>query len=149
MIKETIGHGGVFEIVDRNGKHVVHNKIMDTVLDQLSRVLQNDTPDLEIKYLAIGTGDSPTVGNETQLGAEIFRTLYQTRTNPSTGVITHTFIVTDSEAIALWKEIGIFGGSTATITANTGTLISRVLFTKDKLAGEEVQIQRTDNVRRV
>lgn len=149
MISEKVGYAGTFTVIDKNGETVIHNRIMDTVLDQLSKVLQGDTPDLEIEYLAIGTGSTAVTDADTTLDTEIFRTAYTTRTVGATGVINHLFVIQDSEAIAQWKEIGIFGGSTATSSADTGTLISRVLFSKDKLAGEEIQIQRSDSIRRV
>jgi hypothetical protein len=52
----------------------------------------------------------------------------------------------DAEAVGNLEEIGIFCGSTATSSVNTGTLMSRILFKKTKTANEEITIRRTDKV---
>ena len=122
---------------------------MDTVLDQLVDTLKGSSSDLEIEYLALGTGNTPITDTDTTLDTEIFRTAYTTRDDAAgTGVLKHTFIVLDSEAVATIEEIGIFGGSTATATADTGTLISRILWNKVKTNQEEIQFVRTDTIGR-
>ena len=55
------------------------NRVMNTVLDQLVDSLKGTSPNLEIKYLALGTSNTPVTDTDTQLGAEIFRTLYTVR----------------------------------------------------------------------
>ena len=124
------------------------NRVMNEVLNQLRDVLKGESADLEIKYLALGTSNTAITDTDTQLGAEIFRTQFIAREDISTGRVRHTFIVLDSEAVGQIEEIGIFGGSTATASANTGTLISRVLWNKEKTNQEEIQFIRTDTIGR-
>jgi hypothetical protein len=110
-------------------------------------VLKGDTADLEIKYLATGTSDVAVTDTDTQLGAEIFRTpITVGPIDVGVGHIEHRFSILDTESVGLIKEIGIFGGSTASITPNSGVLLSRVLWTKNKTNSIEITITRVDKV---
>ena len=120
---------------------------MDTVLNQLIDSLVGTAPNLEIKYLAVGTSSAALGDAQTQLTTEIFRTPAVTGpTRTATGQVETEFTILDSEAVATIEEIGIFGGSTASITANSGTLISRILWHKVKTSSEEITITRIDKV---
>lgn len=138
---------GCFDIYV-NGK--IHtrkkNTIMNTVLDQVIRCYLAESPDLEIKYLALGTGNTAVTNSDTQLDNEIFRTPITVQEETGVGVLKTEFIVLDTEAVAQIEEIGIFGGSSASASANTGTLISRILWSKNKTNSEELNIIRTDRV---
>ncbi len=142
----------IIETKDKNTSkvktEVIHNKVMNTVLDQLAKTLKGENPDLEIKYLALGTSNTPISLTDTKLGNEIFRTPIVSQIVTGTGEITTDFTILETEAIGNIEEIGIFGGSTATIEADTGTLISRVLWSKVKTASEEFTIRRVDKVGR-
>jgi len=105
--------------------------------------LSEITPDLEIKYLALGTGNATITDSDTVLDSEIFRTAPSAaHARVATGQIETSFTVLDTEAVGDLKEIGIFCGSSATGSADTGTLLSRVLWTKTKSASEELTIKR-------
>lgn len=139
------------KVIDKNTKEVleeteIKNRIMNTALDELLKVLQGQTTDLEIKYMALGTSNTAVTNSQTQLGSEIFRTGISSQTKTDTGELTTVFIVLDIEAVAQIEEIGIFGGSTATGTVNTGTLISRILWSRDKTNSEEIQFTRIDRM---
>jgi hypothetical protein len=140
---------GIFKIYV-NGKleKTIKNRVMNTVLETQVDVLQGVSPDLEIKYLALGTSDTPVTNSDTALGNEIFRTQYVDRTKPYFNESRHKFIILDNEAVDQIEEIGIFGGSGATSTPNSGTLISRVLWSRDKTGSEEITIIRIDKVER-
>lgn len=142
-----LGISGGYDIFV-NGKYLetVKNRIMDTVLEQLIACYKGDTPNLEIFYLALGTGNTAVTDSDTTLDTEIFRTAITTQTDVDTGEILTEFTVFDSEAVGLIEEIGIFGGSTATASADTGTLISRILWAKNKTNSEELVFRRTDKI---
>ena len=132
-----------------NGKYseTVKNRLMDTVLEQIIGIYKGDAPDLQIYYLALGTGNTAITDTDTTLDTEIFRTpLAVATTDVGTGEILNEFIVLDTEAVGNMEEIGIFGGSTATSSADTGTLISRILWSKVKSNSEEITFRRTDKV---
>jgi len=149
----NIGWLGTFIIQVKNkatgkvSEEVIHNRIMNVVLNQLSDTLLGEIPDLEIKYLALGTSNTPVIDSQTQLGEEIFRT--QAVNGPvrtQTGQIETEFTVLDTEAVGTIEEIGIFVGSTATGDPNTGTLLSRILWHKEKSNSEEITFKRIDRM---
>jgi hypothetical protein len=127
---------------------VIHNRVMNTVLDQLVKTLKGENSDLEIKYLALGTSNIPVSLTDTKLGNEIFRTPIVSQIVAGTGEITTDFTILETEAIGDIEEIGIFGGSTATASADTGTLISRILWSKVKTNSEEISFRRVDKIGR-
>lgn len=144
---DKVGISGGYDIFI-NGKYseTVKNRLMDTVLTKMIGIYKGDAPDLEIFYLALGTGSTAVTDTDTTLDTEIFRTPIVTQTDVATGEILTEFIVLDSEAVGNLEEIGIFAGSTATASVDTGTLISRILWTKVKSASEEITFRRTDKI---
>ena len=145
---DKLGISGSYDIYI-NGKYseTVKNRLMDTVLTQIIGMYKGDAPDLQIYYLALGTGNTAITDTDTTLDTEIFRTpLAVATTDVGTGEILNEFIVLDTEAVGNIEEIGIFGGSTATAAADSGTLISRILWSKVKSNSEEITFRRTDKV---
>ena len=124
----------------------IKNRIMDVALDELLKSLQGVSPDLEIKYMALGTSNTAVTNTQTQLDTEIFRTAPVSQAVTGTGELTTGFIVLDTESVGLIEEIGIFGGSLASVSANSGTLISRILWSRNKTASEEIQFTRIDRM---
>lgn len=154
MINE-INWSGQFIIKVKNLKtgeektEVIKNKVMDNVLNQLIGSLhQGINPNIEIKYLALGTSNTPVTTSDTKLGNEIFRTPIINQELTATGELTTDFVVLDTEAVGSIREVGIFGGSTATSSLNTGILISRILWTKEKTSSEELNFKRIDRIGR-
>lgn len=145
MIEKWSGEFQIFI----NGKHVktICNRVMDAALNKMANILAGVSPDLQIKYLAVGTSNTSVTNTQTQLGAEIFRTIPVTSpTLTATGEITTEFILLESEAIGNIEEIGIFCGASATSTTNSGTMLSRILWKKTKTNSEEITIKRIDRV---
>ena len=146
-VASEVGWQGKFEIfVNNKLEKVIYNKVTDNVIDQLIETLRGTAPDMQIKYLALGTNNTAVTGLETQLGTEIFRTPITTQSKVGVGELLTEFIVLDVEAVATIEEIGIFGGTTATASANSGTLVSRILWHKVKTSSEEITIRRTDKI---
>lgn len=138
---------GKYDIyINKKFKESVKNRIMNTVLDQIIEAYQGVNPDLEIKYLALGTSNTSISDTDTVLGAEIFRTPIVTQSKTGTGEIQTDFTVLSTEAIGQIEEIGIFGGTSASGTVDTGTLISRILWSHDKTSSEEIAFKRTDKI---
>lgn len=135
---KVIKNGVVIEEIDFT------NLITNAYLDELTKVPMGLTPDFEIKYIAIGTDNTTPTVTDTQLGNEIFRKQVTSKSKTGTGEVTTIFVIIDSEAVAQWEEIGIFVGSSATTSANSGVLASRVLYSRNKTALEEVQATRKD-----
>lgn len=153
MINE-INWSGQFIIKVKNLKtgeektEVIKNKVMDNVLNQLIGSLQGINPNIEIEYLALGTSNTPVTTSDTKLGNEIFRTPIINQELTATGELTTDFVVLDTEAVGSIREMGIFGGSAATSTKDSGVLISRILWSREKTNSEEINIKRIDRIGR-
>jgi hypothetical protein len=157
MEQSILGWLGKFdiEIVNEKGEVIrrdsFKNLITNGALNTLRDVLEGSATDIEIKYFALGTDDGTTLpldANNTSLGSEQFRKLVTKQTKPSTGVLESTVNINATEAVFNIREIGVFGGSSATSTLNSGTMIARVFYTLDKTNLESVNIVRTDTIGR-
>ena len=126
----------------------IKNQITNTALDAIINILDNIDPNLDIKYLAVGTDGTALDPDDTTLGTEIFRASFDTSNKTATGEFTTTFTIFDSEAVGSWKEIGIFCGDSATSTADTGIMLSRILYSRDKTNSEQIDFTRIDRVER-
>lgn len=149
MINEKTNHLGKYNLIVRENGIIIEdidftNLITNAYLDELAKVPQGIAPDFEIKYVAIGTDNTTPTVTDTTLGTEIFRKQVTSQDKTGTGEVTTIFVIFDSEAVANWQEIGIFVGSTATGSADSGVLASRVLYSRNKTALEEIQITRKD-----
>jgi hypothetical protein len=143
------GWEGYFEITINGQTERIKNRVMNTAINQLADVFAGVSPNLEIKWLAVGTSNTAVTDTDIQLGNEIFRT--QATVSPTRvaiGQIETEFTILESEAIGTLREIGVFGGN-ATSAKDSGTLISRIIWNKEKTVNEEMTIKRIDVIRRV
>jgi hypothetical protein len=143
------GWEGYFDITINGQTERIKNRVMNAAINQLADVFTGASPNLEIKWLAVGTSSTAVTDADTQLGNEIFRT--QATVSPTrvaTGQIETEFTILESEAIGTLREIGVFGGN-ATSAKDSGTLISRIIWNKEKTVNEEMTIKRIDVIRRV
>lgn len=143
-------HGwlGQFEISIGDERFLINNIITDAGLNMIRNALNGELTSTEIRYLALGTSSTAVSATQTQLGAEIFRTPFINTAKPDIGQLEKTAVVLDSEAVASIQEIGVFAGTTATNTANSGIMISRVLYSRNKTNLESIQIVRRDTIQR-
>jgi hypothetical protein len=148
-----IGWQGLWKIkvIDSKTREVIEetevkNRIMNLALDELLKVLEGDATDMELKYMALGTDDTPLTNNDLTLGTEIFRTPPISQNKTGTGELTTVFTVLDSEAVGNIEEIGIFGGTGAGAGVDTGLMISRILWKRTKTNSEEIQFSRVDRM---
>lgn len=109
-------------------------------INKLRDVLHDD-----INYIAVGSS-AAIIENPTQLGAEIFRAQITNRDKTGIGITEAMTSLLDSDGSLAIREIGIFANGTE--LANSGVLISRMLWTRDKTAAETIQINRIDTIRR-
>lgn len=121
------------------------NLVVDSGLDLIASSLENGVNvDTQINYFALGTDNTTEAPGDTSLGAEAFRKLVTAyTTGVTTGQIITTGYVAPSEANGFQiEEIGWFAGATA--TTDSGTLMARVVYQRQKVASEALQIDRTD-----
>lgn len=91
-----------------------------------------------ITYIALGTSNTAPMANDTKLGLEVFRKAISSSTNGvAAGESLIAAIIATGEAVGVViAEIGFFGGSTATGSANTGVLVAHGLYSHTKLNTE-------------
>lgn len=153
MIENT-GWAGQFDVFvktsDGDWEHdrTIKNTITDGGLNLLRDCLYSNTTDAKIRYIAVGTSSATTLTTATKLNNEIFRKTIYSSTTVSTGSVQNVGIFFETEAVAQIEEIGIFAGSTASSTKDTGIMISRILYSRNKTNLESIQITRTDTIGR-
>ena len=154
-MEEKNGWSGSFDIYVKSidSEEFIHEKtikntIVDNGLNFLRDALRGIVSDAEIKYIAVGTSSVSVTTSDTQLGSEFFRKPVYSKSVTGTGALQTIAILDDSEAIAQIEEIGVFAGSTASTSSNSGIMISRVLYSRNKTNLESIQIQRTDTIAR-
>ena len=134
--------------------HDLDGKIIDTT--QFSNIVTNagknwiadslriSTQDNEIKYMAWGSSSTAAAAANTALATEYGRKLITSQTSSNTGFCETVCYISPTEAIGTIAELGWFCGSSASLTAGSGRMISRVLYARVKTALESITVTRTD-----
>ena len=128
-----------------------HNLITDAGLNMFRDALKGDVTDCEIKYVGLGNGATAPANNQTTLVAEQFRKIVTSQNvDPVTaGKLYTELYIADTEANSFkCEEIGWFAGASATSSADTGIMIARVLYSRQKSSTESWTIRRTDTMQR-
>lgn len=155
--KSLVGWMGRWEIIirDRAGNVIERtglrpNLITDAGLNMFRDLLSGAITDGEIKYVALGSGATAPANGQTQLVTEEFRKAVTSQTNQATaGEIETILFVADTEANTFTtEEIGWFAGAGASGTANTGIMIARVRYSRQKTNLESWTVRRLDQVQR-
>lgn len=150
---EKNGWNGKFDIFIKSGDEwqhdkTIYNMITDIGLNFFRDALRGTITNAEITYIAVGTGSTAVSASDTQLANEIFRKPVYSKSAIGTGALQTIGILTEAEAVANIQEIGIFAGTTASAVVNSGAMISRILYSRNKTNLESIQIQRTDTISR-
>jgi len=138
--------------LDGNIKDVqeFHNLIMTVGKNMFRDGLQGVITDLKIKRLGIGGTATAVNIAQTTLISEFFRKAVTSYAPGATGILVSTTYIAPYEAnTPRIEELGWFCGVLATDTANSGIMISRVLYSKQKTELESLQIARTDTISEV
>ncbi|MFA5130430.1 MAG: hypothetical protein WC477_05995 [Patescibacteria group bacterium] len=145
----SIAWTGRFEVyINGEYKETIKNMIMNAALDELVKPLYGGTPNLEIKYLAVGSNTAAVTVNDAALGTETFRCADSSLSATATGQVTSEFLILSTEAVGTIEEIGIFGGTSATLTADVGIMISHIAWHHVKTNTEEITFRRVDTLAR-
>ncbi len=96
----------------------------------------------KITYFAVGTGTTAPSAGDAKLVAEVYRSVFQSAAGGSTGVedLFGFIDLAFANGVTL-TEAGIFGGATATSTANSGILIARGLFNPTIVKNNGITVQ--------
>jgi hypothetical protein len=158
-IKEKLGWAGKVTIKTKKGIFVIKNTIMNNALDEIIKALYvSDGPDLNIKHVAIGTSSIANTTSMTALGNEVYRVPCLSKIRSGVGEVTSRAILQDTHptatlGIVTIEEIGFFAGSESENWndgdgADTGLLVSRILWNYSKTDDEQIQFTREDNIDR-
>lgn len=121
-----------------------HNVVTYTALNWLADSLRTATQDSAIYYLAWGSSNLAVSSTQIALSSETGRKLITSQSSGSTGICTTVCYIGPTEAVGSISEVGWFAGSTASATADSGRMISRVLYSHTKTALESITVTRTD-----
>jgi len=156
-VKLTASWLGQWEIeIRENGQKkesipIGHNLLTDAGLNLIRDMLSGSITDAQIKYVALGNGTAVPANNDSKLTAEQFRKVVTTRNNDplQAGKLYTELYVADTEGNTFkTEEIGWFAGSGATAAKDSGILIARILYSRQKAATESWTIRRTDTISR-
>lgn len=118
--------------------------ITDAGLNLIAQALRDGTS-IEIKYVALGAGNTPPSPSDTKLEDERFRKPVSRQLPLGTGgTQTIAYIAPHEANDFVIQEIGVFAGPDATDEPNTGVLIARALYSRQKTPLESLQITRDD-----
>lgn len=151
------GWHGAFEVhVMRKGQdpEIVKfpNLITNAWLNAVRDATLGEITDLEIKYIALGKDNGtilPLDPSNTRLGNEVERKPFTKVEKDGTGRVKRTVNINSAEGNFHIKELGIYAGASATSALNSGILVARVFYDRDKDELESINIVRTDVVGRL
>lgn len=122
-----------------------HNLITTVGRNLMRDLLSGAVVDGEIKYVGLGSSTTAPAITQTQLVAEQFRKQITAQSATATGQVTTTAYIAPQEAnLFRIEEIGWFATTAATGVANSGVMVARVLYSRQKNNLESLQIDRTD-----
>ncbi len=125
-------------------KHI-KNLIPTVGLGMVIDLLEGLIADGKIKIMAVGSNATAPALGQTQLVAETFRKAYTSMSEPTTISLKTITYIAPPEAVGLINEIGWFAGVGALVgTPNSGIMVSRILYNRNKTAIESIQVERTD-----
>jgi len=96
----------------------------------------SDNP--KVTYLALGSGTTAPSISDTQLVAETFRKAVTSYSTGSNGEILISMFLGPSDLVGGdIEEVGVYAGSSATNTPNSGILVARGLWSHPSKSGSE------------
>lgn len=111
-------------VIERH--HAAHNLVGTVGRNVIARLLVGDTTYTgAINYGALGTSGTTPNNSDTQLGTELYRKLYASRTTDGNNVSYIDFFYAATDTNGTYNEFGNVIDGTA--SANTGRLFSHIL----------------------
>lgn len=121
------------------------NKINDLDLNMMRDALKGTVIDLKLKHMGWGNDNTAPVAGDTKLGDEFGRKQVTKQEDGATGIlVTTTYIAPYEGNDKKIEELAWFAGVDATDTKDSGILVGRVLYSRQKTELESLQCERTD-----
>ena len=154
MLKTVWKHRGYIRITVRDlaGNILEQTELRNTVVKVGRKMwrdmLKGDIADGQIKQFGLGDDDTATFDDETTLVNETFRKAFTAESTPADDQYQTVCYIAPAEAVGWIKELGWFAGAGALASPNynTGILVSRVLWSRNKTNLESIEIVRLDSV---
>lgn len=155
-IKEKAGFRGEYEI------EIIDTATCEREIQKLDNALMNinrdihlamllgvttgfNFDDLNIRYFAFGTDPTAAAPTQTQLVSEQFRKQVTTKERPAGQNYVESVVSLGSpDANFHIREIGVFAGGSASTSANSGNMISRIVVDIEKFENKIINIIRRD-----
>ncbi len=102
--------------------------------------------DGKIRYMAVGSNATPPAIGQTQLVAETFRKAFTTQAEVTAISLKTTTYIAPAEAVGAIEEIGWFATPAAGGGINSGVMVSRILYSRNKTNLESIQCDRVDSI---
>lgn len=143
----------VIEARDAHTGQLIKRYRLDNMLMAINRTIRvqmlqgtyaGAITDLDIKYFAFGTGTTAAADTQTRLVTESFRKFYTKKTLINSSTLQTVCSVGPGEANFTIREIGVFCGASATASANSGIMLSRVNVNIVKNANIVLNVTRND-----
>lgn len=128
--------------------HEKENHNLDTTIGKefIAKLIAGDDA-VGLQYLAIGTGIAAPTINDTKLGSESLRKLLTECYQGATFFYSSCYVLA-SECSFHITEGGLFGGTLATATADSGSLLCRFLLDEDNSVNQyDLTFQHTGEVK--
>ena len=132
--------GSILEVVEK------HNLITTVGLGMIIDLLNGSISDGEIKYMAVGTDNTAPALANVALGTEVFRKIPTTQVEDGVTSLVTTVYLAPTEAVAAIEELGWFAGVGAGAGADSGVMVARVLYSRNKTNIESIKVTRTDTI---
>lgn len=153
-IRENRGWAGMIRVTARD----LQGNIMDVQefpnllttagFNMVRDGLAGDVSDFEVKALTIGDdATAPTIA-DTVLGNETFRKARTSQSKPADAQVQYVQYIAPEEAVGTIEELGWVAGAAVNTASpagkDTGIMIARTLYSRNKTALESLQIERLD-----
>ncbi len=135
--------------LDGNVKDVTefHNLITTVGLGMVIDFLRGALGDGEIKDMAVGNVSTAPALADTTLGNETDRWTMTSQAEASVTSLLSIVYIPPTDAVYQIEEIGWFAGAGADgVGPDTGIMVSRVLYSRNKTSLESLQIERLDTL---
>jgi len=142
-LKDSLGIKGTLRILDANTRTILYQKdnmVVNLGLAYIVDRMKTVPPD-PIGWIEVGTGTTPVDPLDTALETPLLRKAV-TDLDTDNNILTVETLYARFEAIAVWKECGMFNASSG------GTMVNRINIDFNKTGDDAVIVQFTVTLNR-